>query len=133
MGLQGGRQNPIWQLSEPGNGCRSGKAQSPFETDTFFQQRLHQSGLTETELVGLLSGMDSGNVSCHVEPPDWTAQINQALAKPVNVTCSLFPQQHDYGPEIRFLELVAPFIEGARNKLRGRTARAWEKRTQPSR
>jgi len=25
MGLQGGRQNPIWQLSEPGNGCRSGK------------------------------------------------------------------------------------------------------------
>jgi type 2 lantibiotic biosynthesis protein LanM len=93
------------------------KAQVPFNSGFLFQQRLEQTGLTETGLLELLSQADVAG-SPLLEPPKWACEIDRALSDPSAKEFNLFINKLQERPELHFLEVIQPLIARQLHRLR---------------
>jgi type 2 lantibiotic biosynthesis protein LanM len=116
------------------------KAQPPFDAHPLLKQRFDQAGLTEAEVLELLSddqagpaigeknGPDRVMVATHApsetslsivgEKPDWASEIERAMSDSRQEDGILFSDKADSRPELLFLELVRPMVARARDRLR---------------
>ncbi|HWW02074.1 MAG TPA: type 2 lanthipeptide synthetase LanM family protein [Candidatus Acidoferrum sp.] len=95
------------------------KAQAPFDSGALFQQRLEQAGLTESELLELLSEPPIGSPAALAEPPAWATEVADAFADSTDSNLSFGSHGSRDPSQIRLLELVRPLIERAVTRLRG--------------
>ena len=94
------------------------KSQPAFASDTLFQQRLKQAGLTESQLLELLSEAPGAAPEVLAEPPAWAIEFAEALADSASVDLRFSGSQRRDPSQIRFLELVRPLIARAVRRLR---------------
>jgi hypothetical protein len=94
------------------------KSQYPFDVAAIFKQRLEQAGLTEPQLLEMLSEPPEAPTIALGEPPDWAVELLGALAESPNPGLSLGVHQRPVEPQARFLELVRPLIGSAIRRLR---------------
>jgi type 2 lantibiotic biosynthesis protein LanM len=95
------------------------RGQEPFPSAVLFQQRLAQAGLTEEELLGLLSeSNNSAPNSPDPNPPGWAAAIDSAYALAGAIDIPPYPDRLGDRPEIGLLEVVRPLITQAVVRLR---------------
>jgi type 2 lantibiotic biosynthesis protein LanM len=98
------------------------KAQPPFDAHPLLQQRFERAGLTETEVLELLSDEREASISTNGEAPNWARETERALSesREEGGTFFSFSDIADSRPEIHFLELVRPMIARAGQRLRQR-------------
>lgn len=94
------------------------KAQPPFDSDGLFEQRLAQDGVTEAELLELLSGPVLAVRATSTESPTWAAELPLALADSATTEFRLGVLGAEGQPAQRFLELVNPLVGRAVSRLR---------------
>jgi type 2 lantibiotic biosynthesis protein LanM len=105
------------------------RSQVPFSSDALFQDRLAQAGLTEAELLELLSETADCNagesVGVHTlgssdpePPPAWVVEIEQAYADPSGLDLPPFPEGLHGTPTGGILEVIRPLLERAVARLR---------------
>jgi type 2 lantibiotic biosynthesis protein LanM len=107
------------------------RAQEPFSRSALFQERLAQAGLTEAELMDLLSEPAEAAPSlCELceqngdltiadgELPAWVKKINQAFTSPMHLDLPAFPETVRDKPACGFLELIRPLMGRAVAQLR---------------
>lgn len=94
------------------------KSQPPFDSGALFQQRLEQGGLSEADLVELLSESDGAGTEHRGELSGWVLEVARAFAEAGDAESSLYPEKSGERPERRFLELIRPLITRARTRLR---------------
>jgi type 2 lantibiotic biosynthesis protein LanM len=109
------------RITERGQECLAKwKAQAPFNADSLFQQRLAQSGLTEGELLELLSApVGPSPVQARVSLA-WSGEIVQSFADSNGSCADPVFQTLGREPQNRFLELARPLINRTVRRLRER-------------
>jgi type 2 lantibiotic biosynthesis protein LanM len=101
------------------------RAQEPFAPGPLFQQRLAQAGLTEDQLLDMLSEPAgaaltpcAGLQTMHAEPPAWAVEIDLAFADTSRLELPPLPEELRGRPEVGCLELVRPLLRRAVRRLR---------------
>ena len=92
------------------------KSQAPFSSSPLFEQRLAQGGLTETELLALLS--ETVDASSLGGGTAWADEIAGAFTDPGAVDLPPYPEKLSERPEARFLELIRPLMSRFVSRLR---------------
>jgi type 2 lantibiotic biosynthesis protein LanM len=97
------------------------KALPPFDAHPLLSQRFEQAGLTEAEVLELLSdqaGPAGGGEGEDLSAPDWAREIERALSDSREEEGNFFLDKSDSRPELLFLELVRPLVARAAERLR---------------
>jgi type 2 lantibiotic biosynthesis protein LanM len=94
------------------------KSESAFCSEKVFQQRLEQAGLTESQLLELLSVLATPGEA--PAEPLWAVEATQALSDSSNEDFRLDSYRAGASPPTQFLELIRPFIARATRRLRAK-------------
>ena len=95
------------------------QSQSPFNSDSYFAQRLATDGITKAELFRLLGEPIESVKARFSKPPAWLIEFEQAFSpsEPTNILrdtdSKLEPEQSSYG----FLYAIEPLLSQALEKL----------------
>ena len=92
-------------------------SQSPFATDSYFDQRLAMDGITEDELLILLSEPIEAVHHRFSKPPIWLAELQYAFSRPLSSNLIPIPENLRGKKTIKFLEVIKPLISQARDRL----------------
>src|SRR5438552_195059 len=107
------RETPVLDLERGKKRLAKWKAQTTLDSGALFQQRLEQGGLSESDLLELLSQRDVPS-----RAPAWAVDIARALSGKPDAEQRLDLEKLSAHPEVRFLELVRPLIARAVERLR---------------
>jgi type 2 lantibiotic biosynthesis protein LanM len=107
------RDTAVLDLERGKNRLQKWKSQLPFDSATFFQQRLQQGSLSESDLLELLSRR-----SIPSRAPAWAIEIAHALSGQPDAEQQLDLEKLSECPEVGFLELIRPLIARALEGLR---------------
>jgi type 2 lantibiotic biosynthesis protein LanM len=86
------------------------RAQAPFASDSHFYARLTLAGLTEEQLLDLLSVAPESPPDRPTGPPSWAVDIDRAFAHPEHALLPPWPDQLLDRPEIGLLEVIRPLL-----------------------
>jgi len=96
------------------------RLQAPFDTDSFFAQRLTTTGITEDELLHIL-GEPAGAIRDRFPTtPSWLRQLANAFSQHPAPDSTSIPNTTDKISAARFLGLVEPLIRQSQFHLRER-------------
>lgn len=94
------------------------RSQSPFNTGSYFAQRLAMDGLSENEFLFLLGEPIEALQSRCLDPPGWLLCLSEAFKCLCCDLSAIFPFQAQPGQEILgFLDAIAPLISTGRDRL----------------
>src|ERR1051326_8902941 len=87
------------------------KAQGPFNSGSFFAERLAQDGITEHDLL-LLLDESLEEVQALLSPPDWLSALHQAFEEQASSAALLcaFPEADEQSPTAAFLPSIHPLL-----------------------
>ncbi len=93
---------------------QSWKAQAPFGTASYFEQRLALDGLTAVQLWRMLLESSEAVRKRFPEPPGWLLDLAAALSRPCGFTSlDLLPDRLKGKATVGFLHAAAPLIDQA--------------------
>jgi type 2 lantibiotic biosynthesis protein LanM len=97
---------------------QSWKSQSPFDDESYFEQRLALDRLTEAQLRQLIVERIEAVRERFPERPAWLSELRAAFSRPcASCFCDLIPDRLKNRPTTGFLDAAAPFIEQALDRL----------------
>lgn len=93
------------------------KAQSPFDRESYFAQRLAIEGINEAEFLHILGESTAALRDRQTEPPAWLTKLTQAFTQPLATEPMTFPDALKETKTLGFLELIEPLIRQGRDRL----------------
>jgi type 2 lantibiotic biosynthesis protein LanM len=94
------------------------RSQSPFTTGSYFAQRLAMDGMTEDELLYILSEPIEAVQEHFLAPPAWLAELAQMLARPSSSTPIPLPEELRGQETSGFVDAIEPLINHGCDRLR---------------
>jgi type 2 lantibiotic biosynthesis protein LanM len=96
---------------------RKWRSQLPFRTDPYFTQRLAMDGITEDELLSLLSEPVEAVQGRFLTPPAWLAAFVQAFSSPAASQWRSLPESWCGQGDLAFLNVIEPLISQGRDRM----------------
>jgi len=96
---------------------RKWRSQLPFRTDPYFTQRLAMDGITEDELLSLLSEPVEAVQGRFPTPLAWLAAFVQAFSSPAASHWRSLPESWCGHGVLAFLNVIEPLISQGRDRM----------------
>lgn len=93
------------------------RMQTPFTTNSYFEQRLAVDGITEREFRYLLSEPIEAICDRFSASPVWLTELDQAFSRPVATNPLPLPEELQSDQTAGFLNLIEPLINQGRDRV----------------
>jgi type 2 lantibiotic biosynthesis protein LanM len=94
------------------------RSQSPFDSGSYFSQRLAMDGITEDEILQILGEPIEAVQRRYSEPPKWLTGLFQAFSRPFSCNPLSIPEMFYDNKLAEFLNAIEPLISSARERIR---------------